>query len=61
MDGIFIELEADEVDAVQDIIDIEEDLEKSEIVFSPLGTPFPLPPIRLENWFRRYSKFANEW
>lgn len=37
MDGLFIELDADEVDAVQDILEIDED----PIVF--IGMPFPMP------------------
>lgn len=42
MNGIFVELDAEEVDAIQDILD-EEDPEEDDIIFTLIGTPFPLP------------------
>lgn len=43
MNGIFIELDDEEVAAVQEVIDIEEDTNESEIIFNLLDTPFPVP------------------
>lgn len=43
VDGLFIELDDEEVDAIQDILDQDEDENEDEIIFTSMGTPFPLP------------------